>query len=167
VEQLHGEVADKAFVRPLNDMIAADGIHLHSVRWVFFLILVARLAYSAHPEGCFLFTDAQKILDPDLRDSVHEWRDGQGFVKEGDKLYLAGTDTLAGSVTTMDKSIRNFVRFTGCSIGDAIKCATFNPAKCVGIEHRKGTLRHGADADLVVLDRDGISQNVWVRGRQA
>jgi N-acetylglucosamine-6-phosphate deacetylase len=39
---------------------------------------------------------AQKILDPNLRDGVHEWRDEQRFVKEGDKLYLEGTNTLAG-----------------------------------------------------------------------
>lgn len=36
------------------------------------------------------------ILDPNLRDGVHEWRDGRRFVKEGDKLYIEGTDTLAG-----------------------------------------------------------------------
>ena len=39
---------------------------------------------------------AMKILDPHLRDGVHEWRDGKRFVKEGDRLYLEGTDTLAG-----------------------------------------------------------------------
>jgi hypothetical protein len=37
-----------------------------------------------------------KILDPHLRDGVHEWRDGQRFVKQGYKLFLEGTDTLAG-----------------------------------------------------------------------
>jgi N-acetylglucosamine-6-phosphate deacetylase len=37
-----------------------------------------------------------KILDPNLRDGIHEWRDGKRFVKEGYKLYLEGTDTLAG-----------------------------------------------------------------------
>lgn len=88
-----------------------------------------------------------KILDPHLQDGVHEWRDGKRFVKEGDKLYLEGTDTLAGrydrraevgrvlimsvchSVVTLDKCVRNFVRFTGCTLGEAIKCATLNPAK--------------------------------------
>jgi N-acetylglucosamine-6-phosphate deacetylase len=39
---------------------------------------------------------AMKILDPHLNDGVHEWRDGKRFVKEGAKLYLEGTDTLAG-----------------------------------------------------------------------
>jgi len=37
-----------------------------------------------------------KVLDPHLPDGVHEWRDGEKFVKEGDKLYLQGTNTLAG-----------------------------------------------------------------------
>ena len=39
---------------------------------------------------------AMKTLDPHLGDGVHEWRDGQKVVKEGDKLYLQGTNTLAG-----------------------------------------------------------------------
>jgi N-acetylglucosamine-6-phosphate deacetylase len=88
---------------------------------------------------------AMKILDPNLRDGVHEWRDGKRFVKEGDKLYLEGTETLAGryavvliivrfiklsfSVVTLDKCVRNFARFTGCSLAEALKCATYNPAK--------------------------------------
>ena len=105
-----------------------------------------------------------KILDPHLHDGIHEWRDGKRFVKEGDKLYLEGTDTLAGSVVTLDKCVRNFVRFTGCSLGEAIKCVTYNPAKCLGIEDRKGTLRSGADADFVVLDRKGYPVSTWVKG---
>ena len=129
-----------------------------------------------------------KILDPHLKDGVHEWRDGKRFVKEGAKLYLEGTDTLAGrcvpsaslpgairadqfltafSVVTLDTCVRNFSRFTGCSLGEAIKCVTFNPARCLGIENRKGTLRPGADADLVTLDRSGNVLGTWVRGKEA
>ncbi|KAF7315096.1 Carbohydrate esterase family 9 protein [Mycena indigotica] len=152
-----GQIADMAFDRPYYDMIV-DGIHSHPNS--------VRLAYSAFPDGCILITDAMKILDPNLRDGVHEWRDGKRFVKEGDKLYLEGTNTLAGSVVTLDKCVRNFSRFTGCSLGEAIKCATFNPAKCLGIENQKGTLRPGADADLVVLDRQGNPVSTWVKGRQ-
>lgn len=37
-----------------------------------------------------------RILDPHLKDGIHAWRDGRRFVKEGDKLYLEGTTTLAG-----------------------------------------------------------------------
>jgi N-acetylglucosamine-6-phosphate deacetylase len=70
------------------------------------------------------------------------------------------------SVVTMDKCVRNFSRFTGCSLGEAIRCATYNPAKCLGIEGKKGTLREGAHADLVVLDRLGTVVSTWVRGRE-
>ena len=72
----------------------------------------------------------------------------------------------ADSVVTLDKCVRNFSRFTGCSLGEAIKCATYNPAKCLGIENKKGTLRAGADADLIVLNRKGYVQSTWVAGRQ-
>ncbi|KAI0705312.1 Metallo-dependent hydrolase [Cerioporus squamosus] len=160
LEDLHlqkGKVADLAFERPFYELIV-DGIHSHPNS--------VRLAYSSYPEGCILITDAMKILDPHLKDGVHEWRDGKRFVKSGDKLYLEGTDTLAGSVVTLDKCVRNFSRFTGCSLGEAIRCATYNPAKCLGIERRKGTLRPGADADLVVLDRRGKVLSTWVRGRE-
>lgn len=109
---------------------------------------------------------AMKILDPNLKDGIHAWRDGKRFVKAGDKLYLEGTDTLAGSVVTLDKCVRNFSRFTGCSLGEALRCATYNPARCLGLEHRKGTLRAGADADLVVLDRKGKVLSTWVAGRE-
>ncbi|KAI0827641.1 Metallo-dependent hydrolase [Trametes gibbosa] len=152
-----GKVADLAFERPFYEMIV-DGIHSHPNS--------VRLAYTAYPEGCILITDAMKILDPHLKDGVHEWRDGKRFVKAGDKLYLEGTDTLAGSVVTLDKCVRNFSRFTGCSLGEAIRCATFNPARCLGLENRKGTLRPGADADLVVLDRQGKVLSTWVAGKE-
>ncbi|KAF9012527.1 Metallo-dependent hydrolase [Cyathus striatus] len=152
-----GQVADMIFERPFYGMIV-DGIHCHPNS--------VRLAYSSHPEGCILITDAMKILDPHLKDGVHDWRDGKRFVKEGDKLYLEGTTTLAGSVITLDKCVRNFSRFTGCSLGEAIKCATFNPAKCLGIENEKGTLRPGAHADLVVLSREGAVLSTWVKGKE-
>ncbi|KAF8914567.1 Metallo-dependent hydrolase [Mucidula mucida] len=148
----------KDFTRPFYELIV-DGIHSHPNS--------VRLAYSAYPEGCILITDAMKILDPHLQDGVHEWRDGKRFVKEGDKLYLEGTNTLAGSVVTLDKCVRNFTKFTGCTLGEAIKCATVNPAKCLGIDNKKGTLRAGADADLVVLDKQGFVLRTWVKGQEA
>jgi hypothetical protein len=37
------------------------------------------------------------------------------------------------SVVSLDKCVRNFSSFTGCSLGEAIKCATYNPARSVYI----------------------------------
>ncbi|KAF9486026.1 Metallo-dependent hydrolase [Pholiota conissans] len=152
-----GQVADMAFDRPYYGLIV-DGIHVHPNS--------VRLAYSSHQDGCILITDAMKVLDPHLKDGVHEWRDGRRFVKEGDSLFVEGTRTLAGSVVTLDTCVRNFSRFTGCSLGEAIKCATYNPAKCLGIENKKGTLRPGAHADLVVLDRQGVVLETWIKAKK-
>ena len=160
---------------------------------------MTQLAYNVFPEGCILITDglflprcavhlssgntaatAMKILDPHLKDGVHEWRDGKRLVKEGFKLYLEGTDTLAGRwvsrvsdairsnllVDSAYACVRSFSHFTGCSLGGAIKCVTFNPVRCLGIENRKGTLRPGADADLVILNRSGNVLSTWVRGKE-
>jgi N-acetylglucosamine-6-phosphate deacetylase len=41
-----------------------------------------------------------KILDPHLKDGIHDWRDGRRLYKEGDKLYVEGTTTLAGRFVT-------------------------------------------------------------------
>lgn len=38
--------------------------------------------------------------------------------------------------------------------------------RCLGIEDKKGTLRAGAHADLVVLDRQGTVLSTWVKGKQ-
>jgi N-acetylglucosamine-6-phosphate deacetylase len=41
---------------------------------------------------------------------------------------------------------------------------TLNPASLLGIEFKKGALRVGADADIVLLDEGLQLTNVWVRG---
>ena len=52
----------------------------------------------------------------------------------------------------------HFMAFTGCSLETAVNTVTIQPAKVLGIAHRKGILEAGKDADIVVLDRDGA---IW------
>jgi N-acetylglucosamine-6-phosphate deacetylase len=40
-------------------------------------------------------------------------------------------------------------------------------SRCLGIENKKGSLRAGADADLVILDRVGNVLSTWVSGQKA
>ena len=70
---------------------------------------------------------------------------------------------LAGSTLTLDRALRNIVGL-GISLSDAVCMLTTNPAKLLGIEFKKGVLRTGADADLVLLDENLMVRNVWVRG---
>ncbi|HIQ00428.1 TPA: N-acetylglucosamine-6-phosphate deacetylase, partial [Candidatus Bipolaricaulota bacterium] len=54
---------------------------------------------------------------------------------------------------TMDRAVRNFMDYTGCSLPEAVRCASLNPARLLGIDDRKGSLEVGKDADLVIFDQ--------------
>ena len=44
--------------------------------------------------------------------------------------------------------------FTDCSLDTAIKTATENPARLLGLYDKKGSLVAGKDADLVLFEDD-------------
>ncbi len=67
---------------------------------------------------------------------------------------LLTRDAFAASVATMDRCVRNMVKLVGLSIQDAVKMATINPAKVIGVDDKKGSLAEGKDADMVVFDDD-------------
>jgi N-acetylglucosamine-6-phosphate deacetylase len=70
---------------------------------------------------------------------------------------------LAGSTLTLDRALRNVVAL-GVSLPDAVRMLTLNPASLLGIEFKKGSLRVGADADVVLLDEELRLSGVWARG---
>ena len=70
---------------------------------------------------------------------------------------------LAGSTLTLDRALRNIVGL-GVSLGDALRMLTLNPATLLGIEYKKGSLRAGADADIVLLDQALNVTQVWTHG---
>jgi len=70
---------------------------------------------------------------------------------------------LAGSTLTLDRALRNIVAL-GIPLADTVRMLTLNPATLLGIEFKKGALRIGADADIVLLDEDLHIAGVWARG---
>jgi len=70
---------------------------------------------------------------------------------------------LAGSTLTLDRALRNIVNL-GTPLADALRMLTLNPATLLGIEFKKGALRPGADADLLLLDEALNVIRVWTRG---
>ncbi|RHZ79374.1 hypothetical protein Glove_149g37 [Diversispora epigaea] len=130
------------YPRPYYGIIC-DGIHVHPNS--------IKIAYDSHPRGAILVTDAMAAMGLPPGDYT------LGDVpvrKSGKKVEVIENGKLAGSVITMDECVRNFKKFTGCSIIEAIEAATLHPAELLGIENVKGTLYPGADADLVFLDDD-------------
>jgi N-acetylglucosamine-6-phosphate deacetylase len=121
--------------------VIADGIHLHPTS--------IKIAYNAYSEGLILVTDAMRLCG--LPDGVYDWTNGDRIVKKGVRLTLEGSDKIAGSSATLIECVNNFRRWTSASTAEALNAVTFTPAKMLGLETVKGTLDHGADADLVVL----------------
>jgi N-acetylglucosamine-6-phosphate deacetylase len=72
--------------------------------------------------------------------------------------------TLAGSILRMDQAVRNLMAFTGCSLAQAVESATASVARLLGLR-RKGFLRPGADADLLLLDSSGHLMATFLRGK--
>ncbi|XP_029432855.1 N-acetylglucosamine-6-phosphate deacetylase isoform X2 [Rhinatrema bivittatum] len=133
----------------------ADGIHTNPA--------ALRLAHLAHPKGLVLVTDA--ITAMGLAPGRHPL--GQQVIEiEGLNAYVAGTKTLAGSIATMDMCVRHFLEATGCKVESALEAASLHPAQVLGIEHRKGTLNYGADADFVLLDDDLNVKATYIAGEQ-
>jgi N-acetylglucosamine-6-phosphate deacetylase len=121
--------------------IIADGVHVSPK--------MLQIAWKANPEGLFLVTDA--IEAQGGPEGSYHLGDSR-VVVNGGKALIEGTQTLAGSLLTMDQAVRNLCTFTGCSIVEALEAASLKPARILGIEKQKGTLEPGADADLIFLD---------------
>ncbi|KAI8674738.1 N-acetylglucosamine-6-phosphate deacetylase [Fusarium keratoplasticum] len=160
-----GVVTDK-LPRPYFGIIA-DGIHLHPT--------AINIAFNAHPEGFILVTDAMHLVG--LPDAVYPWTNGDvdsRIVKVGPTLLLEGTDKIAGSSITLIECVNNFLKWSGTSVGKALKAVTSTPAAMLGVEDRKGSLDVCADADLVIFSEEqtteGITQlvvdEVWKLGTQ-
>ncbi|KAL5278565.1 AMDHD2 family protein [Megaselia abdita] len=133
--------------------IISDGVHTHPA--------ALRIAYRTNPEGLILVTDAISAMG--LEHGKHQI--GQLAIEIRDKrAYIADTDTLCGSIAAMDECVRIFRKETGCSTVYALEAASLHPAKCLGLEKEKGTLRCGADADFLMLDDDLNVLSTWISG---
>ncbi len=53
--------------------------------------------------------------------------------------------TLAGSVLTLDRGVRNLMEFTGASLKTAVAAASRNPSQLMGIDDDWGSLDSRAD----------------------
>ena len=59
---------------------------------------------------------------------------------------------LAGSHLTLDCACRNLMAHTGCGICQAIRMATLNPARLLGLDREIGSLEPGLRANLILID---------------
>ncbi len=129
----------------LNDEVyaevVADGIHIHPS--------ILSLIERAKPlEKIILVTDATRF---------YGIKEGPSYSKEG-KLF--------GSNTALDLALKHMTRFTGMKFIQALRTVTTNPARLLKIEDRKGSLKKGCDADIIILDKEYKLKDVFLRGKR-
>lgn len=74
---------------------------------------------------------------------------------------------LAGSRMTLENACRNMMTHTGYGLCHAIRMATLNPAKLLGIDHRVGSLAAGKTANIILIDDMVQIKKVILEGRLA
>jgi N-acetylglucosamine-6-phosphate deacetylase len=75
--------------------------------------------------------------------------------------------TIAGSLLTLDQAVRNLMSATGITLAEAVACATWAPARALGVDNEMGSLREGLRADLAVWDRRNNISHALVGGKLA
>jgi len=135
--------------------VIADGVHVDDP--ALRLLLAAKGA-----ENILLVSDGTAATG--MPDGNYRLGTIDVSVKDGVSRNHEGR--IAGSTLTLDRAVRRMVSL-GVPLGAAVRMATLNPARLLGIEARKGQLVPGGDADIVLLD-DALSvSRVFARGHAA
>ena len=140
-----------------NDSITADliadGIHVAPE-------VVKVFLQAKGVERAVLITDA--ISATGMPDGHYQLGPIQVDVKDG---KCTANGSLAGSVLTMDRAVRNVTKFSHWSLREAVRSATLNPARAAHLAGERGILAAGMAADFVVLSPSGEVRKTVIGGR--
>lgn len=123
--------------------LIADTVHVHPGA-------MKMLLRCLGDDRVVLITDA--MAGAGLPDGAYELV-GQRVTVEDGKATLAD-GTIAGSAATMETCVRNLHREVGVRLQEAVKMASLNAARVLGMGNELGSLRVGKRANLVVMDED-------------
>jgi N-acetylglucosamine-6-phosphate deacetylase len=142
----------------LTTEVIADGRHLAP----------ALLTIAARAKGAgrlLLVTDAMRGAG--MPDGVYAFGppNGSPAIVEGGVARTPDNTGFASSTARACDLVRNMVSLAGCTLPDAVRMASLTPCEALGMAGRKGRLRRGYDADLVLLESD-LSVRATVAGGQ-
>lgn len=134
-----------------------DGVHVDPV--------AVRMALKCKPENVCLITDAN--VGAGLEPGKFTFGDSGEieFAYKGAPARLVKNNTLAGSGLTMDQALRNAIKWLNLDLPEAIQLLSYNPAKVLGINDKKGLLAPGYDADFIVLNQEMEVTQTWINGK--
>ena len=144
-----------AYERHAQVELIADGVHVHPA--------MVRFAFQTFGEDrVILVSDSMEATG--LADGGYQLG-GQAVVKQGDHAVLAEhPQVIAGSVTNLFDCMRNAVKM-GIPLTAAVRAATENPAKALGIDGEYGSLATGHYANVLLVDDKLRLQHVICRGQ--
>jgi len=124
--------------------IIADGIHVSPA--------ALRMAVKFIGEDRLVFiSDSMEACG--MPDGKYELG-GLLVTKKGERAVITGTDTIAGSVSDLMNNVKNAVINMQIPLETAVRCATVNPAKSIGIYEKYGSISTGKYADMLMLDKE-------------
>lgn len=132
--------------------IIVDNIHVHKGA-------INLLTNIKGKDKIILITDS--IRAGCMKEGIWELGGQRVIVKDGSARL--DDNTLAGSVLTLDKAVKNMKENINASLCEVISMVTVNPAKNLNIYDKKGSIEKGKDADIVIFD-EGIDVKVTIVG---
>jgi len=139
----------------LSAEIIVDGVHVDPM-------IVRLFLHAKGDDGAVLVTDGTAATG--MPDGKYRLGGLEVEVKDG-KCLADGR--LAGSVLTMDRAVRNVMKFGNWDLQRTVRLATLNPARTIGMAGTIGKLAPGAAADMVALSATGQVRKTIIRGRIA
>ena len=138
--RLPGPIAAACEREDVSCEIISDGIHVHPamIRFAFHLMGAERM---------ILISDSTRATG--LPDGTYELG-GQPIYKHDNAAFLSD-GTLAGSTTNLYECMVKAISF-GIPLEDAIRAATWNPVKALGITEKYGSLETGKTSDILLID---------------
>ncbi len=146
-----------------NDQLIAsiicDGFHLRDEE--------IKTFYSVKgPEKTIIISDVTSFAGLPPGEYINEDGETIELTEEGLLCYPA-QKVLYGSASPISRGVVKIMDVTGCSLGDAIRMASTNPAKLHGITDR-GEIKPGMRADLILFtlgERELNIEKTYVSGR--
>ena len=149
-----GVIAAAAEAETVSAELISDGQHVHpaSVRLAFRIFGASRMVLISDSLRCCGMPDGEYELG------------GQQVFLQGGVARLAD-GTIAGSATNLFDCMRRAVSF-GIPREDAIRAATYNPARQIGALSEVGSIADGKVADFVLCDAELNRRAVYLAGEK-
>lgn len=159
--------------------LITDGVHVHPevLRWTTkvlsadaLVLITDALPSAGLPDGIYAY-DGRSYESKNGSAWHHEGPDHDDRQvaakrsKEMAALPLSADHRLFGTTILLDEMVRRAVRLAGVSFPEAVRMASANPARTLGLEKEIGSLEKGCRADLVLWDSGYRVTETIMRGK--